>query len=734
MSNSLYLPPALATDTSQRQANPMPKVRKFQLTEDDLFDYKHEDWDDQDDQDGQLFQQKPMMVKNMQQQRQQDRGRQVSKPTRIWSTAPLRHQPDIPISILKRICYFCSLPSLRINFSLVCKQWYAASQGFIRRVGLWETIGEPYQDTLVERMTSLWCLEVRMRVQLCRNNTFGISGTPEQHRAAWEPFLAAITAPLETCDHVQDDRSPRSAFRINTTTATSLIDKGSSVPGMTMCLAHNITEITFRVLIQRSDDVVFSLLPHLRNLEHLHIHYHGGATLPLVNVLEECRALRTVGIYGVHLFVAISNTRPNESLPPQPLPERAYRLQSFVAENTTFRDDILDWLIDSCPDLRIFKATNTTSKSMPRPTRLADLEPVYKRAGERCRRLQWFRFIPPSQDGSSLAFGDPELRLLPKYMPWITHMHLTCINQSRMSYSVYPSWQPDRNTRQILYRLTHLELKAGVSDYVVPDAVNMVLRCAPALVHLWAPGVRVYVTSQRKKSYQYYDTFSPRKPKKERRRESKNDNKQRRREARGLVPQECPMTKHWQCTNLQFLDITYSTFFQYTWEGTAELSMYLAEYTPRIRWLTFHMEDLKLGQRVLQMHKAYPWLQGNKDHSGAKYTIKDSQTREWDLLEPLRRMESLESLTMHVRNIHGVLQADDFEYLRTRWKDADDDDSEHMYVYGLKHERIAAWPRLESFHVRYENSKMVSSYHALTAELQEIRPGVEFKFNPQKYF
>ncbi|KAF9178190.1 hypothetical protein BGZ51_008038 [Haplosporangium sp. Z 767] len=701
----------------------MPKVRRLRLTDDDLFDYKHEDWDDQDDQDNQPLQQKPMMGKNMQQ-------RQTPKPTRVWSTVPLRHPPDMPMSILKRICYFCSPPTLRTGFSLVCKQWYAASQGFIRRVGLWATTGEPYQDTLVERMPSLSCLEVRMRVQPLDHGYFRISGTPEQHHAAWGPFLAAITAPLETCDNDQDDQGPKSAIRINIATTTSLTGTGPSIPGMTMCLAHNITEITFHVLMQRSNDVVFSLLPHLRNLERLYIYYYSDAKLPLVDVLEGCRALRTVNIYGIRSFVVISGTWSNRSPSPS-LPECVYRLQSFVTKNTTFKDEILNWLFDSCPDLRTFNAMNTTSKSMPRPTSLAGLEPIYKRAGERCRRLQWFRFRPPSQEGSSSTFEDPQLSLLPKYMPWITRMYLTCINWSWRKGLAF-TWQPDRNARQILYRLTHLELKADESEYVVSNAVNMVLRCAPALVHLLAPGASVCLTSQRRKSFQFYDGYSPRNPKRERKRENKDTNKQRRLEARGLAPQECPMVKHWQCTNLQFLDITYSAFWEYKWEYVVELPIYLAEHTPRIRWLTLHMSNLELGQRVLQTHRAYPWLQRNKDHRGVKYTIKNSQRREWNILEPLRRMELLESLTLYVRNIHGVLQADDFEYLRRGRKDADVDDSEH--VYGLEHERTVVWPRLESFHVKYINSVMVSNYDALAAELQEIRPGVEFKFTPQRRF
>ncbi|KAF9131346.1 hypothetical protein BGW39_001957 [Mortierella sp. 14UC] len=401
--------------------------------------------------------------------------------------------PELPLEILEFVCIHLSKATLRYSVNRVCRKWHEASNRFIRRVGSWKPV-DGVKESLLEQWSKFNTLELWFN-QDPEFPALYISST--KNFSSWCAFAAAITKCIPTSQEVQQDS-------IDSITVND--DDGgnsTSVSVDSLCLLHSIRHMELRGTNMPYNDFTLKLRGHLQFIESLAITtslYY--AITPLFTILADFPSLKRLTLtlnlsmrprltHGdsddlivdvreppVDPATAHFPRKPWIILPPKLFPDR-YRLQEFSVSGVITHLRVLERLLVTCPDLRVFKAFNNEVDMSIREQgpsaehnarqRLIDL------AAEHCLKLEWYNFHRleySATDGTHLEY-------IAGTFPG--HKILS------MNFSGYQETMPSTlPARDLLSRITVLDIQTNSYISLDPTTMNRVLCLTPSLLHLFA--------------------------------------------------------------------------------------------------------------------------------------------------------------------------------------------------------------------------------------------------------
>ncbi|KAG0363433.1 hypothetical protein BG005_000067 [Podila minutissima] len=629
--------------------------------------------------------------------------RNKAKTTQIC-TRPL----IFPHEILEFVCEHLSQATLRFCASLVSKQWHAVCNRFIRRVGVWEPLANDYLDALLAKLPNLNALEswATHDPDVVYENSSSLSSPA---RVAWEYFYSRALQPFEHAD----------------------------LPPAPQCLLHHIRDfsVQFSTYNLHANADMLSILPGLRMLHTLNIQFEGYSTVSLFTILESCPFLVNLKVsaatyhtsYAIHGDAADDIRRPPPApptpangiaspagppkAPPKPVYLQRYRLTSFIMQGLIIKQSLLERVVTTCPDLRDFRvheANKRICKADVYITEPLNQPEMMDLILAQCLKIEWVQLE---------LYGTSDqltMDLRSDHCP--THKSLA-LHGSEFFWSL-----PPLNTRAILHDITVLVIPQFPSITTRPFALNNILRYTPNLQRLDARSVHT-------NAWNLAWAPVPCVPKPKSKREVKRfaaQEKRRQREARQVAAQQaakaaaaevalCPFNNqtipaHWNCRGLRSLKIR---TFHHPADTDDKFFKYLIQYCPLLEELNLWVKYFLIGQIV-----KFPDDKATRSSLGAakgKKELKDVEPeRLANSIVLLKGLVRMKHLTLNVHELLGILQPSDFEFIRKNPATELDTES-------------TCWPDLESFHIRYSNTKVHQSMHAVTAAVHDIRPAVEFR-------
>ncbi|KAF9404628.1 hypothetical protein BGZ94_004042, partial [Podila epigama] len=428
---------------------------------------------------------------------------QSSLPTASWS----KYMPPEIVSI---ICSYSTQSTLCQGISLVCRQWYRVAKPYIEYAEKWTLGPLSLEDELVDKMRKgyVHALEIIYYHETPVKRLDAIVGRMapfDTWKGALERFANIITTP----DNSSDERGLAVANSPDNDSVNIPADKDKNQDTM-VTLASKLRKVIFRSNTLHSEIFVDSLLPHLHNLRTLTLKaqgYYSMNYVPLTMILNNCKHLTTLSVIGESsqyqrlcrrtLYESASSADNNE----EPQMRHTFRLEHFYATKVAVQLPTFTWLIDSCPGLISFEATEIwpnpsldTQRVQANPAQAdAEIETLYEMAANHCPDLERFQVVP----GRTYSRGnfyypyDPNERVnrahrilnhftfTRRYFPATRKIDL---------YSAPPLlWSPSQEECLFLSRLTHIDFYLSESYYGftedAQEACQMVLRCARSLTH-----------------------------------------------------------------------------------------------------------------------------------------------------------------------------------------------------------------------------------------------------------
>ncbi|KAF9090317.1 hypothetical protein BGX29_011547 [Mortierella sp. GBA35] len=326
-------------------------------------------------------------------------------------------------------------------------------------------------------------------------------------RLWWDRFAAAVTAPTALGNKEVEARD-------TITTTAAIISNGSQVDPTTppSCLLHSIRHLEFRGTIWGYTDAIPNLRGHLQFIETLTLEIRDSyGPVPLFKVLEDLPSLKSISIkFEYYSRVQLLHGDDDDHIidPTEPWidPETAhfprkpwviplpkmfsdqYRLQRFDINGVVTHLRVLERVLVTCPELRVFKIKNIDINMYLRESsddaednarqRLIDL------ATKHCPKLEWYAFHLLQHT----ATDDPDLATIGRCFPDQKFMSLT--------FGTYQESIPSTPmARDTLSRITVLEVKTCPWVTMESFTMNRVLCRAPNLLHLVAPNVHFSTNS-----------------------------------------------------------------------------------------------------------------------------------------------------------------------------------------------------------------------------------------------
>ncbi|KAF8940706.1 hypothetical protein BGZ47_007632 [Haplosporangium gracile] len=610
--------------------------------------------------------------------------------------------PEIPLEILEFVCTHLSQTTLRYSVNRVCKKWHEVSNRVIRRAGIWKPVNGA-QEPLLQQWFKINTLELWFS-QDPEFPTVYITGN--SNLAFWNTFAATITASTSTeRDAQQDD--------------TSNYNDKKSDPSVPSSLLQTIRHLEMRGMSMGYVDIAPKLRGHLQFIESLTIttvHYY--ASIPLFTVLADFPSLRNFTVsLPTNIFAHLRHGDDDDHIADQPEPavnpETAhfprkpwvipppkmfsdrYRLQRFSVTGVGTHLRVLERLFVTCPDLRVFKANNTTVDMYIRHRgedadhnarqRLIDL------AAKHCPRLEWYNFHRLDHSATDEA-------------------HLGCIAHTfpdhkflSMTLGGYQETMPNNPAaRDLLSRITVLDIQPSPYVNLEPKTLNRILCLTPNLLHLY--GVKALARTN--------DLWQPPAPVRpvprlfinvrHRKRCERNERREARQQALAryqpspvatttgesetdennsfIVDPSIPVT--WQLYNLKTLELSLSG-------GSTMVTFtdYISRHRLFRNLVTFNLliPSLKVGQRVnfadpkkpAAINAASPSAttpvsatynasgNGGKQHLPVAAPPPKPERYPNELLA-LRSLRCLEECILRTTDVPGMILAKDFEFLRRK--------------------------------------------------------------------
>ncbi|KAF9192096.1 hypothetical protein BGZ50_008826 [Haplosporangium sp. Z 11] len=658
----------------------------------------------------------------------------------------------LPSEILEVVCAYLSQITLRHCASLVSKEWNRVCNRYIRRVGVWKALGKDFQQQLLDQIPKLNTLDIwydmdpgvyAKQMQLIDK---------EYQSMAWSRFGAAITAPFE--NQSQDDHAPK-------------------------CLLHHIRYMTFQGLPVQFAEYIEPLMDRFQFLLTLTIDVRRDSSiLPLFRLLDKSPALLELYITGrpinssriisgdaddqivdlpeppINPETAYFPRKPKEVIPPAAYPEQ-YRLQIFECTNVIIRPRILERIITTCPNLRIFKAYRFRIRSWNEHQYIARFSPerLIAHAKDRCPKLEWYAV----KEWMSCQPNGEYLQQISMYFP--ETKFLSFIDQKH-----YVSFLNYRSTRATLSQITVLEFSNLNCAY--SETVNKILCLTPHLLHL------ITTKLPFRTSVLYFPDIPLFPERIHSRKRLERAEKRRRRQIALARFQTAPLSSSitddasplpdipqvWQCRDLCTLDLGFGSLSN----NTFELKIFSA-YVSQNR-LFNNLTSLKLGIRTLKIgqrrslrsidkrarahgqtsrHRSGSDLHREQEHQQHLREVVVERFR--DDLAPLRGLRSLELLSLRTAEFPGFVAPSDFEFLRPKStktvvsfleNSGCTGNDEQLKGEGNKGDRPmdeTVWPRLHAFHIWHKGYEE-EHFRLSIKDVQKIRPSVEFRIEQDDFY
>ncbi|KAG0274480.1 hypothetical protein BGZ95_009721 [Linnemannia exigua] len=612
--------------------------------------------------------------------------------------------PELPLEILELVCLHLSQPTLRYGVNRVCKKWHEVSNP-----GIWRPV-----DGAQEQLLQQWPKFNTLELSFCMDPEFPyLYVAHAKNSSLWTTFTAAITEPTptpwETLQDGIDENTSNGNCGNNSATA-------STTPS---CLIHSIRNLEMRGCKTIYNEIAPRLRGHLQFVESLTITTSNyNSIYPLFTILADFPALKSFFLhvnYGMRVYLRHGDDddlivdsleppvdpetahfprKPWVIPPPKMFPDR-YSLQRFTASGTITHLRVLERLLVTCPDLRVFNAHNNEVNMFIRQRdadadlnarqRLIDLGAAH------CPKLEWYNFHRVEHAASDglhieyIARTFPNHKILSMNFDW---------DQDSM-----PSTFAARN---LLSRITVLDIKRSPYEIFQSSTMNRILCLTPNLLHLVASNICFFTGCL----YQPPAPIEPaRKPifhtVRDRKRYERNERRQARQQALARFQPHpfasssddagtddldttgsglsIPVT--WQLYNLKTLEmgITATSSF-------VEFSSYISRHRlfRNLVILNLHIPSFKVGQRETFVDSKKPSSSscviaavsgtptasngsgGGKNQHMAGVTPLPEPARFPNELLALRSLRCLEECIFRTHDVPGMLLAKDFEFMRRK--------------------------------------------------------------------
>ncbi|KAG0287672.1 hypothetical protein BGZ96_008439 [Linnemannia gamsii] len=614
--------------------------------------------------------------------------------------------PELPLEILELVCTHLSQTALRYGVNQVCKKWHEVSNRFIRRAGIWKPV-KGTQELLLEQWPKINTLELWFG-QDPESPTISIASYT--NLLFWSAFAAAITASTST------EQEARQEVTKDNSNNNSENDRKSDL-AIPLSLLQTIRHLELRGSSVYSLDIAPKLRGHLQFVESFTITtVYYNANIPLFTILADFPSLRTLTAplqYTTQARLTHGDSddnivdvpepeidpetahfprKPWVIPPPKMFPER-YRLQTFSVTGVSTNLHILERLLVTCPDLRVFKANNTYVNMFIRQRsedaehnarqRLIDL------AAKHCPRLEWYNFHRleySATDGIHLGH-------ISRTFPNHKFLSMTLgVNQEMILDNLV--------AKDLLSRITVLDIQPSPYVNVPSEAVDRILCLTPNLLHLhclkanlctgslWKPPAPVQPTpipffthvrdrkryernERRKARQQALARFQPPSTITTNERETDATN----------TPTINPLTPDtWQLYSLKTLEMSLSTR-----STMVAFTNYISQHRLFRNLVTFNLQipSLKVGQRMTFADPKKPTAVatshagttpvtaasnapgGCKQYSSVTAPPPEPERFPNELLA-LRGLRCLEECALRPKDIPGMILAKDFEFLRRK--------------------------------------------------------------------
>ncbi|OAQ31683.1 hypothetical protein K457DRAFT_890292 [Linnemannia elongata AG-77] len=422
---------------------------------------------------------------------------------------PLLDSPEIseiPFEVLELVCGHLSQTTLR-SVNRVCKAWYKISERFIHHTGIWKPVDGALQ-VLVDRWSKLDTLNVYLSEDpQFRAQSIKIS----DQEYYWAAFAAAITGSTTSDQDAQDDEDAQNddanADNNNNNnnnnnndnrSNNNIHDDGEANAELSLPLHRSIRNLELAGRQLSYDDHVSIFRGHLGFIQSLMITAtKRDDPIPLFTLLADFPALKSFTYTNrsknftdlCHGDDQDSIDMPADLIDPSKNFTEEYRLERFCLSNIAVDRRILERLIVTCPDLRVFNVkelnivlSNQDDDFSEEGNAIREAEECNARqrlvdlAAKHCPKMEWYGF-----HRFECNTNEQHLEMVAsKFQNQKMHS---------MIFDSYSEMLDPSAIRNQLSKMTVLQIQTGIWANSTSDMLNKVLCMTPKLLHLIASDV-----------------------------------------------------------------------------------------------------------------------------------------------------------------------------------------------------------------------------------------------------
>ncbi|KAF9413612.1 Cyclin-dependent kinase 20 [Podila epigama] len=625
------------------------------------------------------------------------RSRKAQPPNgkaKVQTARPKVQSSEIPIylpaEVLERVFMMLDQSTLRKTVNLVCRQWKHVSDRYISRVGAWKAFGMDYQDDLLEkiRLGLVNALDFWFQMDPDLPRVQSRLTLPEHHALMWQEFVKKATAPLEL-----ESKNKHSA-------PSSSRNTGKTVPSS--CLLHLIRMARFTGYdIGHPVNGILPLIPNLGNLFSLSIHDYDPRrySLPLPKIMRHCPLLKQLSIQGslnnpVVIELPSRKTRSlttatepvessHSSLKAQKTQRTAklFPLLELTLRNVSIPVKLLEQVLRVCPLLQMFIAEEMPDGAVEEEAngggtngKSLYLDKLCALAAALCPRLRRINISLAILPRDRERCVQENARIESLIQRTFSNVREIVFHQSQEAF------------RSVFSQLTYLEIRSSSSSStwghpsrITRETLDGMLQSMPRLLHLHAHQATYNVADLRCSSYLinyvrtdptpivgitvvHISAGSGRLKKKAIRHIGYEPQETLITMTEPVLPSWKPPVNNWACTKLRSLSLRVCG-------QERDMDLFYHKVVSSI----VHLTDLSLSQPQLLMGQS---LGLSKDRSmieddnggltcpGTERGTKNKGKRAANLLLALLPLRALETITLTVDTIPGIIVVQDFEFMR----------------------------------------------------------------------
>ncbi|KAG9068410.1 hypothetical protein KI688_010678 [Linnemannia hyalina] len=699
---------------------------------------------------------------------------------------PLVDSPEIseiPSEVLELVCGHLSQTTLR-SVNRVCRAWYKISERFVRHTGIWKPIDGALQ-VLLERWSRIDTLELWLN-QDPQDPTQTIKTTDQEYY--WAACVAAITGSTTSDQDSQGDDA-----NADNDNDSNNDDNSESNTKVSLQLHRTIRHMMLRGRFLSYEDHVSVFRGHLQFIQSLTITTQKrDDPIPLFTLLADFPALKsftfsipsTVFTNLCHGDDQDSIDIPADLIDPSKNFMEEYRLERFCISGVVVHRRILERLIVTCPDLRVFNVKDISIQmSTPQEDFSEEAEAIREveennsrqrlvdLVAKHCPKMEWYSFHRTER-----STDEHHLKMVAsKFQDQKMHS---------MVFNGHPYVLDTLAIQDQLSKMAVLQLQTSVWAAHHSETLDKILCTAPKLLHLLG-------------SEAYFDTNSlwqppaPIKPKHpfttlgDLKRRERKEQRRAQREARSrgryyvppatetpTVDTSIPVT--WKVYNLKSFEMNFISE-----SSIADFTGYINRYRlfRNLSMLNLQIPSLKIGQRMIFPNTRAGALAAAAAAASFGIELQPGQLMRYpNELLALRSLRCLEECTLRTSDVPGTVGPKDLWFLKrredfqsvsffpTREKrrktkkakhsspktktttttttttttatdvpekvidQGEDEEEKEEDEEEKRWKNETFWPVLTVFHIYYVRKSPTTITSNLAEAFERFRPGVEFRF------